>query len=584
MIKKALFLLAVSVPFLSSLNGEEVSYPVHPLVLKYAIENPQLPSLDEVSAVSVPRLGPIGDVGRFQAAHLNQASLIEIASAVVNYFNSQGIYGVRVLFSPYEIAADGDDLRPNWDQSLSMIIVHSEVGQMRLMDPDGEQLEAKRHEHIKKNAPVNEGEGDLLAPEELQQYLYWLNRYPNRQVDIQIGTVDGLGLVGIDFIISEEKPWRLYLNVANTGPSDLNKIQESVGFVHTQVTGNDDIFQVDFATDSFSQFHSVTAYYERPFLSYRRLRWRLQGDEARFSSAQLGLDDKEFVGSRYGARFQLDWNAYQKDDFFIDLIGALQYRYLKVRNNLRQETGKEDFLLPGAGIQMSRIRRTSLFFFELEFFLPINGATGVDERDLDRLGRLDVSKNWQILQGSTYGSVYLEALGDTGYNHLANEVFLFFGGQTSFGARLIPEYQNVLGGLYSVRGYPTAVIAGDSTLTGVFEYRLHVPQLFTPAKASPDAKLFGKPFRVRPEYPGGSTDWDLIFRGFLDYGRAYNHQSPKKTIPDDLNATLWGSGFGLELIIRQNLFLRAENAWALERVDRVKKGNYELYISGTLVY
>lgn len=591
------FFLFSLVGLLSSLRGEE-RYFVDPLILKYRVENQKLPSIESLNALKIPLLKT--DRGykapqegaqitylkldEFDSVWLYKSALLSIGKAVVSHFNHLGVYGVQVAIAPYEINSEGEDIRPCSESSLTLYILHAEIGQIRTLNPEKEDLDGGRYNHISKNAPIREGSGDLLAPDKLQEYLYWLNRFPNRRVDLEIGSIDGLGLVGIDFIISEEKPWRVYLNVANTGPENMNKMQESVGFLNTQVTGNDDIFQVDFTTDSFSQFHAITAFYERPFLNYRRLRWKIQGDESRFSSAQLGFDRKEFVGSRYGGRFELNWNAYQKKDFFIDLLAAVQYRYFHVNNHLIDLKGQEDFLMPNIAFEMSRIRRTSLFYFGMLFFTPINGITGVKESNLDKLGRFDVSRHWEVLQGEAYTSFYLEALGDGPHKRLANEIFLYTQGQTSFGSRLIPEYQETLGGLFSVRGYPTALVAADHAITGVFEYRLHIPQLLKPSADSPTVKLFGKPLRVRPPYPGGAADWDLILRGFYDVGRGTNEQSSQSGVPKDPNETLMGAGVGLELIIRQNLFLRADNGWALRDVENIRKGNFEFYFSGTLVY
>ena len=145
----------------------------------------------------------------------------------------------------------------------------------------------------------------------------------------------------------------------------------------------------------------------------------------------------------------------------------------------------------------------------------------------------------------------------------------------------------MIGGLYSVRGYPTATFAGDSTFTATAEYRLHIAQLFGPRPESRSVKVFGKPFRVTPQYPGGRTDWDFIVRLFFDVGAVSVQQSNHAA--RDPQGMLMGTGIGGEFIFRQNLFIRGDFAWALKdahnpTVENISAGNFEPYFSATVMY
>lgn len=211
---------------------------------------------------------------------------------------------------------------------------------------------------------------------------------------------------------------------------------------------------------------------------------------------------------------------------------------------------------------------------------PINGITGVKRSNINRLGRLDVDKSWSVWDGTAFGSVVLQN---------AHELFALISWQYAFGNRLIPEYESVVGGLYSVRGYPTAVLAGDSTLTSTFEYRLRVPQLLTVRPEPSRTKFFGKPFRTSPQYPGGPTDWDFIVRLFFDVGGVSVNQSDNAIVPRDPSGTLLGSGFGAELRFWQNIFIRGDFAWALKTVrnptvEKIEAGNFAPYFSLTVMY
>ena len=42
------------------------------------------------------------------------------------------------------------------------------------------------------------------------------------------------------------------------------------------------------------------------------------------------------------------------------------------------------------------------------------------------------------------------------------------------GSRLVPNEEMAVGGLYTVRGYPESITAGDTVINGTIEYRYHL--------------------------------------------------------------------------------------------------------------
>lgn len=105
----------------------------------------------------------------------------------------------------------------------------------------------------------------------------------------------------------------------------------------------------------------------------------------------------------------------------------------------------------------------------------------------------------------------------------------------------MPNFQQTAGGLYTVRGYPEAVVAGDNAFIASAEYRYHLPRGLS-SSVQP-SEFFGTPFRFRPQYPYGPVDWDLIFKGFVDFGRV-THED-RQSFEED--ATLVSVGIGAEL-------------------------------------
>jgi hemolysin activation/secretion protein len=163
---------------------------------------------------------------------------------------------------------------------------------------------------------------------------------------------------------------------------------------------------------------------------------------------------------------------------------------------------------------------------------------------------------------------------------LAHELFLHFRGQWAFDYRLIPQVQQVMGGLYTVRGYPQSVVAGDTALIGTVEYRYHLPRALDLQKEP--GELFGETFRAAPQYVYGTPDWDLILKGFLDVGQTIVSQP--FSFEDD--HTLIGAGVGLEFLYRRNLNVRLDWGFVLEELDGrdVNSGSNRLHVVATILF
>ena len=167
---------------------------------------------------------------------------------------------------------------------------------------------------------------------------------------------------------------------------------------------------------------------------------------------------------------------------------------------------------------------------------------------------------------------------------LAHEMALTLRGQATFGDRLVPNYQEVLGGLYSVRGYPQGIAAGDDAIAASLEYRAHVARMLD-FNATPGS-LFGEPFRWRAQYAGGPTDWDLLLRGFVDAGRTINVD--RQSFEED--QTLVGAGFGAELSFNRRFVVRTDLGWALVGLDDaggatiVEEGDFQWHFVATFIY
>jgi len=532
------------------------------------------------------------------------------APTIVARLQELGLIGVYVEPDPEQFAVvEGEvvDRRDAEDTTLRMRITTGIVTEMRtiaqgerITGEDAQRVDNPVHDRIRRRSPVQAYEPgeeedkaprrDLLRRERIDDFVFRLNRHPGRRVDVAVApSGDQPGGVTLDYLVTENRPWFLYYQVGNTGTRETDRVRHRFGFIHNQLTDSDDILILDYLTSDFSdELNALFASYERPFPGTDRLRWRAFASYLDFEASELGLPDANFESDQFQYGGEILWNFHQDRDLFFDAVAGLRFDTIDVANELAGVSGEEDFLTPYAGIRVERERESERTYASaiLEFAAP--GATDVDDDRLFELGRVGADDDWTKLLYEFTHSFYLEPLvgegpdeGDTG---LANELVLSARGQVAFDNRLIPQEQSVAGGLYSVRGYPQSIIAGDDVHLFSIEYRHHLPRALEPSVEP--GEFFGETFRYRPQYAYGPTDWDLIIRTFLDVGRTVVHDEPAF----ERDETLAGFGFGFELRFTRRLSLRVDTAMAitdLENADgtvEISRGHTETYIVFTVLF
>lgn len=435
---------------------------------------------------------------------------------------------------------------------------------------------------------------DLVNKQQLDDYVYRLNRHPGRRVDVAISSLDQYrpNDILLDYLVNESKPWTAYFQLTNTGTAQTDVWRERFGFSHSQLTGRDDVLRLDYITAGFSESHAIIGSYELPI--YERLHIRPFGSWNEFTASDVGQAGEKFNGEGWNAGGEVIWNVFQRGPYFIDLVGGARFQRVRTENELTGTRGDETFLLPYIGARFERFTDQASLYGSVNLETTLSHLMGVDQAQVDNLGRPEPDKNWTVFQYDLGTSFFLEPLlypnatdpakGAT----LAHELAFTLRGQWAFENRLIPTAQDVVGGFYTVRGYPESFLAGDSTVVVSAEYRFHVPRAFGIEPDPSKTPVFGQPFRFKPQQAYGSADWDLILRGFVDAGRAEN--SKKITVEKD--ETLVGTGVGAELQVLRNFSLRVDWGIALQEADtdnvaggdRVTVGSNRFHISATLMF
>jgi len=571
-------------------------YRVDSFELTYTKEHPGLPTIESLMTLPL-KLAVVSE--RFvvqkddlpavtitlSGNHLkpfHYTAIKSINDQIVEHFRGLGLAAITIRPDPRDIDQRGQDLRATKSGVLRLVIHAGRVDKMRTLAsgdhiPLEERKDNPRHARLKTQSPVQPSVDkpdatDLLRKDLLDDYLFRLNRHPGRRVDVAIAPGEESGNISLEYLVTEGKPWTVYYHLSNTGTKTTADFRHRFGFIHNQLTGHDDRFTLEYATAGFDASHSVSSSYEAPFFDSERIRWRVNALYAEFTASDVGITGGILEGDESAVGLDLIFNVYQSGRLFIDATAGVRYRNIRVDNQLAAPAivvGTEQFLLPHIGFQLEHKTRTGTTYGAIDFEWFAGDVLGNTQAGLAPLGRTGVATDSVTMTWNTSRSFYLEPLlnrkawedhSSPESSTLAHEVYLGFRGQYSFGERLIPQSLSSLGGFYSVRGYEESTASGDSSWLFTAEYRLHIPRLFTPQPNPAQTPLFGKPFRWAPTQVQGPTDWNLIFRAFIDVGRTFRYHE----IAGEQDNFLVGTGVGFELQFKSNLVVRLDWGVALE--------------------
>lgn len=606
----------------SAWESDGPAFEITEFEISYVHERNGLPSIEELMQTEIglgrvrdgfvaPRgarpavMFRLADADKQTTNRYYASALRSIYAQLHQVFARRGLIGIYVaahgedLFQGKE-PNDIEDVRPAERNTMRIQILVGAVTEMRTLAsgtriPPELRTNNPAHTWILERSPVRpEADANLLRKQALDEYVFRLNRQPSRRVDVAIASAEEPGGVALDYLVSEVKPWMVYAQISNTGTEQTSDWRQRFGLVNNQLSGRDDILSIDFVTAGFEDSNAALVSYEAPVFNVEPLRWKAYATWSEFTASDIGLADADFEGEEYSFGGELIWNAFQARELFIDLVGGLRFKHIETDNAAASQEGEADFWQPYGGLRMERI--TGRYRTEGSLILTYASASdeetrtsagtgGSVEDSLDGLGRQDPDDEWWVAQGSLEHSFFLEPVlypkGD--YTTLAHEVLFVGRAQYAFGNRLVPQEQDVLGGLYTVRGYPESVVAADTVLLGTVEYRYHVPRGFKP---EPARKVFGREFRRAPEQEFGLPDWDLVLKGFFDIGRAMQSDA----LDFETDNTLMGAGVGIELQFKQNISLRLDYGVALRNVedeigdDDVEAGEDRLHVLFTISY
>jgi len=606
----------------------EDTYPVSEIRVEYALDHPRhIPVVDlldlEVGlratedAYVAPR--PVDRTVRMRlsalprGASFGASAILHINQYIVSTFNRRGYNGVIVTVPDIE-EGTGRDLRPPGDTVLRLRVWTGRISRVATV-ADGERFGGlsvdertnhAAHAWIRERSPVRPGgPRGLLDVRALDDYAAEVSRHPGRRVDVELDPGERTGTTAVALRVAESKPWYAYARYTNTGTSTTTRNRESLGFVHNQLLSRDDILRVDYTTGDFDEVHAVLGSYEAPFsLDAPEWRWRTHGWWNQFDAVEAGFVSSEFSGEEMGAGAELSRQLLQRGELFVDAVVGADWQRMEVTNRQFASGGGDggedppaeplgtlrtdvDYIVPQVALRL--VRDTATSSLRVSGGL-VGGWTDDSREDLALLGNGDADDNFVLGTLDASLSFYLEPLLDRRAwedpetpesSTLAHEIALAARGQYAFGNRLVPQFQEVVGGFYTVRGYKQSAASGDNLILGSLEYRFHLPRLFAPDATPPEIPGMG-PFRARPPHVWAAPDWDLVFRLFTDAA----HVTASHALESEPSQSLFSAGGGVELQVLRNLTLRADVGHVFSDVEdgSSASGDVRAHVAATLLY
>lgn len=583
--------------FSFQLIGEETHYPVNDISFEYAnSSNTDLPKLHELSEIELHykiegnlvsfdkdiATTRLKDIFLKGSKKLSRPAIKHLTEKTVQFFNDKGIAGVFAIPSPDHINNKGKDLRK--DENLKILIWLSLVKNVKTKSlGDKLELDNDFHQRVKFGSPVSPENGGIIDKTALEEYVFRLNRHPSRRVDVSLSSADQEGGVELEYLVSELKTWRAYLQTSNTGNDATNELRSRLGFVDYQFTGHDDILTLDYIRAGFDSNSPSSSYlfsYELPvYKDFLRLKSYASYHE--YNASDIGFFSSEFKGESWNAGLELTANVYQYNDWFLDLFVGARYEDISTEDVLLESEAHEKFLVAYTGLSLERSSFTTSTSMRLNFEWSEPSAFATSSDRLAELGRVNPDLNWQVFKYNLHHSFFIEPLlwGNLkNKTSPAHELVFNLSGQHSSKNRLIPQLQMTAGGLYNVRGYSESEIIGDNALLFSVEYRMHL------------SRLIGK---NSGNNPNGRTDFfnkiesDLIWKVFYDYGRTTVSQADIGELTPQQVESL---GMGLEWRFMDHFIGKIDWAYAMQDVagadelDLTNKGDTRVHFSLTYLF
>lgn len=402
-------------------------------------------------------------------------------------------------------------------------------------------------ENIRRSLPTVK-EGETPNSREIARNLQLLGEHPVKQTNVLLRSGAKEGEVDVTIKVNDDKPWRGFLTLDNTGTGETGYYRMGIGFQHSNLFNRDHTLTAQYIT-SPTEPDQVSIYgvgYRIPFYDLNSSLDLIAGYSDVDSGTVQGLFNVSGAGTIGIAR----WNYLLPRWADLEQKLAFGIDYREFRNDVVFEGTQlvPDITIHPVSLTYSALKR----YAAAEFSFFGSGSTNIPGgNDGDaaafQLSRLGASENYTIFR---YGFNYVR--------QFANEW------QTRIGANaqytkdlLVSGEQYGIGGPDTVRGYLLREVASDRGYSGQVE--IYTPDVARHLMAPDD-------YRVR-------------FLAFYDYGSV----TPNDSLGPP-HAVLASTGLGLRFSYAKSVSLRLDFANILKPTLNRDDGSWRASAALAIVY
>ena len=514
-----------SVPLVS--RAQQSQAPIPPPrfeINRFDVQGNTLLSAEAVQATVAPFIGKNKDFADIQRA----------LEALEQSYRDRGYGVVRVLLPEQDITQGVVQFR----------VVQPRIG--RVLIDGNKHFDA---ENIRRSLPTVK-EGETPNSREIARNLQLLGEHPVKQTNVLLRSGAAEGEVDVNIKVDDDKPWRGFLTLDNTGTGETGDYRLGIGYQHSNLFNRDHTLTAQYIT-SPTDPDKVSIYgvgYRVPFYDLNSSLDLIAGYSDVDSGAVQGLFNVSGAGTIGIARWNYllpRWGELEQKLSF-----GLDYRQFDNEVLFAGQNIVPDITLHPVSLAYSGLRRYAAA--ELSFFgsASHNVPGGNDGGQLAfTLTRPGADASYNVLRA--------------GFNYVRqfqNEW------QTRLGANgqytddlLVPGEQYGIGGPDSVRGYLLREIANDRGYSGQAE--LYTPDVAPQLKASDDV-------RIR-------------FLAFYDYGSVTRNDP----LPGEIAHTVLAStGVGLRLSHAKSFSLRIDVANILKPTPNRDEGSWRVSAALAIIF
>jgi hemolysin activation/secretion protein len=393
-------------------------------------------------------------------------------------------------------------------------------------------------------------EGETPNSKEIARNLQMTAEHSVKQTNVLLRSGASEDQVDVNIKVTDDKPWRAFFTLDNSGTGDTGYFRTGVGFQHSNLFNRDHALTATYITspDHVDDVTILGLGYRIPYYHLNSTLELIAG----YSNVDSGVVQGLFNVSGSGTIGAVRWNYFLPKWGEIEQKLAFGLDYRAFKNEVVQNGTQlvPDTTIHPASLTYSGVRRMAAG--ELSFYAGavanIPGGNDGDQAAFTA-SRAGATDSYKLLR---YGMNYLHQFRNEWQMRAA------FNGQYTSDA-LVSGEQFGLGGPDSVRGYQMREVSSDRGYSSQIE-------LYTP-------DLAGK--------VGLKDDYKARLLAFYDWGAVQRNKATAGEVQRDSIASV---GVGFRMTYRKTVNLRLDLAQILQETANRNNNSQRLTGSLALVY